>query len=260
MALGDPAAAEVDARRQLTGSDQDRADGMMGLALLDLYWGRFAVGLQGLLEAADLYDRLGLTQSGSRARDVAARNAWQLGQRDLALDASARAAGAHAIGSALAGSYNRIIAGKLDEARERARLIPEDSVERITAELWIARAAGDPTGVLAAYERLAKTSTTIDVLYDAGDALERAGRLDDAAAVFERLATSPRVWSEPIAGTRAWYRLGLLRERGGDRSGARTAFAAITARWAGATEVTPELADARRHVHALDAGPSTPVH
>src|SRR5262249_10199673 len=45
MALGDLAEADVDARRHLTGSPSQRAEGTSGIGLIDLHWGRFELGL-----------------------------------------------------------------------------------------------------------------------------------------------------------------------------------------------------------------------
>src|SRR6185436_16127116 len=75
MALGDLAEAELDARRQLSGSPRQRAEGTYGIALIDLYWGRFDAGVRGVLASADAYDALGVTGAAARMRNVAARQA-----------------------------------------------------------------------------------------------------------------------------------------------------------------------------------------
>ena len=69
--------------------------------------------------------------------------------------------------------------------------------------------------------------------------------------MFGRLASNAHAWNEPIASTRAWYRLGKLRDRAGDTTGARSAFAEVVHRWGNATARTPEVDDARRRLRAL---------
>src|SRR6185295_13933826 len=112
---------------------------------------------------------------------------------------------------------------------------------RTSAEVLLAAEAGDAPGVLAAYARLEKQSVAIDRLYFVGDALEKTGRPDEAAAVFERLAKHPLAWGEPITSTRAWYRLALLRDKAGDAEGVRAAFLEVVLRWGGAPTDTPEV-------------------
>jgi len=43
------------------------------------------------------------------------------------------------------------------------------------------------------YENVNATSTSIEFLFDVADALEHTGRIDDAAAAFDRLAQSARL-------------------------------------------------------------------
>ncbi|HEY0993735.1 MAG TPA: hypothetical protein VGD80_42060, partial [Kofleriaceae bacterium] len=78
MALGDLAEAELDARRQLSGSPAQRAEGTSDIALIDLYWGRFDAGMRGLLASADAFEALGTTVAAARQRYLAGRQAWLL--------------------------------------------------------------------------------------------------------------------------------------------------------------------------------------
>jgi serine/threonine-protein kinase len=253
MALGDLAEAELDARRQLSGSPGQRAEGTSEIALIDLYWGRFEAGVRGLLRSADAYEAIGLTVSAARQRCVAGRQAWLLGDRPTAIAALAQVAAGPTHYAAIARILAPIIAGKLDDARARAAAIPDDTVERASADLAIADAVHDPAGVLAAYVRAEKLSAAIDQWFAVAEALERSGRLDEAAAMFERLANNAHAWAEPIASTRAWYRLGRLRERAGDSAAARDAFNEVLRRWGNATTRAVEVDDARRRVRALAA-------
>jgi len=244
MALGDPAEAEADARRQLTGTASERADGTSSLALLDLYWGRFADGLRGLVTAAEQYDALGSSSTAAGRRMLAAQQALLLGDRTTAL-AQLEIVSASATPIApLARVLAALASGKPADAL--AAQLPEGSALRATAELVIAR---DPAGVLAAYGKLAAVSSTIAYLYEVGDALEQAGRPAEAAATFERLARSPQAWDAPIAAIRAWYRIGLLRARAGDPS-ADDAFREVLARWGNARTETAEVTGARARLNS----------
>jgi tetratricopeptide (TPR) repeat protein len=149
--------------------------------------------------------------------------------------------------------YALIAADRLDEARARAAELPDGSLDRATAELAIAGAVHDAAGVLAVFARIEQLSTKAEHLFAAGDALERTGRPDDAAAIYERLVNHVHVfsWQESIATTRAWSRLGHLREHAGDIAGARAAFAEVIRRWGHATARIPEVDDARRQLRAL---------
>ena len=92
MALGDLAEAELDARRQLSGSPAQRAEGTSGIALIDLYWGRFDAGVRGLLASADAFEALGITVAAARQRYLAGRQVWLLGDRATAIAALERVA------------------------------------------------------------------------------------------------------------------------------------------------------------------------
>jgi tetratricopeptide (TPR) repeat protein len=252
MALGDLAEAERDARRQLSGSPTQRAEGMSGLAVIDLYWGRFDAGVRGLVAAADAYDAIGQTVAAARVRFVAGRQAWQLGDHAGAIRAFEQVAAGPTQHARAARGLARIVAGKLDDARAYAAGLGAGSIDRAEIELAIAHAARDPDGVLAAFTRIEKLSTTIEHLFATAEALERSGRLDDAARMFARLAGHTRAWTEPVASTRAWYRLGELRERTGDLAGARAALTEGLRRWGNATTRMPEVDDARRRLRRLD--------
>jgi tetratricopeptide (TPR) repeat protein len=251
MALGDLAAAEIDARRMLAGTPTEHAIGMGSLAKIDLYWGRFDDGLRGLLASADEFDTAGAPHWASSQRYNAGRHAWWLGDRVTARAAFARVVADHSQRVPMTRVHALIAADKLDDARARAAELPDGSLDRATAELAIASAVHDPAGVLAAFARIEQLSTTIEHLFAAADALERTGRPDDAAAMYERLVNHVYSWQEPIATTRAWSRLGHLREHAGDIAGARAAFAEVIRRWGHATARIPEVDDARRQLRAL---------
>lgn len=196
-----------------------------------------------------------MTVSAARTRFLAGRLARQLGDRATALTAFERIAAGptHYAGSSRV--LARVISDDLDAARAAAAAITGSTVERAAADLAIADAAHDTAGVIAAFARIEPLSTTIEHLYAVGDALERRGRIDEAVAVFERLAGHPHAWSEPIASTRAWHRLGLLRDRAGDAAGARAAFAEVLSRWGAATTPMPEVDEARRRLKAARPAP-----
>jgi tetratricopeptide (TPR) repeat protein len=219
--------------------------------MIDLYWGRFASGLRRLVASADTMDATGGTEGAARLRKLAGRQAWIYGDRAGALAALERVAAGTTHYAPVARVLSLVLAGKLEQARVSATALADGSVERASMELAIADASHDAAGVLAAFALIEKQSTAIEQLFTVADALERSGRLDEAAAMFERLATNPEAWSEPIAATRAWARLGHLRERAGDATGARAAFAEVVRRWGNATARTPELDDARRRLRAL---------
>ncbi|HEY0986572.1 MAG TPA: tetratricopeptide repeat protein, partial [Kofleriaceae bacterium] len=119
--------------------------------------------------------------------------------------------------------------------------------------LAVADATHDAARVLTAFARIEKLSAAIDQLFAVAEALERSARFDEAAAMFERLASNPHAWTEPITSMRAWYRLGRLRERAGDAAAARAALTEVLRRWGNATARTDEVDDARRRLRALDA-------
>jgi hypothetical protein len=205
-----------------------------------------------------------MTVSAAGQRFLAVRQAQLLGDRTTALAAFDRIAAGPTRYAGLARVLSRVTAGHLDDARAALAATRPASVERAAAELAIADANHDTAGVLSAFARIEQVSTTIEQLYVVGDALERRGRLDKAAALFARLATHAHAWSERIAATRARHRLGLLRDRAGDAAGARAAFAEVVTRWAAATTRMPEVDEARRRLKATRsrraelAGASTP--
>ncbi len=249
MALGDPAEAEADARRNLTGTATERADGTSSLALLDLYWGRFADGVHGLVAAADLYDANGMTTTAAGRRMLAAQQAALIGDRATALAQLAIVGGSATTLAGTARVQSQLVGGNLAGARRLADQLAAGSSMRAIADLAIAAAAGDPAGVLVAYGQLAPLSSTIAYLYEVGDALEKTGRPAEAAATFERLARSSHAWDAPIAAIRAWYRLGLLRARAHDPTAA-DAFREVLARWGNARAEMPEVIGARTQLNS----------
>lgn len=70
--------------------------------------------------------------------------------------------------------------------------------------------------------------------------------------MFERVTGNPHAWTEPIASTRAWYRLGRLRQRAGNAAAARDAFSEVLRRWGNATTRSAEVDDARRRLRTLN--------
>jgi tetratricopeptide (TPR) repeat protein len=251
MALGDLAEAELDAERQLTGSSLQHAEGTESAAMIDLHWGRFDSGLRDLAAAADAYDAGGATALAARARTIAGRQAWLLGDRATARAAFERVAAGPTHQAGVARVFAQLAAGKLDDARTSAAALPEGSVDRVSADLAIADADRDAEGVLAAFARLEKLSTTIEYLYAVADALERTDRRDEAAAMFERLVNHTHAWNEPIATTRAWLRLGELRASAGNPAAARAAYAVVIQRWGKAATRIPEVDEARHRLRAL---------
>jgi predicted Ser/Thr protein kinase len=251
MALDDLAEAELDAQRELSGSPEEHAEGVANAARIDLYWGRFDRGVRGLLASADEYEALGTTVAAAARRYLAGRQAWLLGDRRTALAAFERAAAGPARNAANARVRALIAAGKLDEARRIAAALPEATAERASAELAIADAAHDPAATLAAFAGIEQLSTELEHLLPAADALERTGRVEEATAMFERLASPVYAGTEPVAAIHAWIRLGHLRERAGDLAGARAAFTEVVRRWGNATARTPEVDDARRWLRVV---------
>ena len=114
-------------------------------------------------------------------------------------------------------------------------------VERGTFELILRHARSDWAGVVAAYRDLESRTAPVAAAYYAGDALERLGRPDEAARVYERLATHPSAWLQPYRRGQAWLRLGILRQQMGDASGARQAFESLLGLWDHAPRALPEV-------------------
>jgi predicted Zn-dependent protease len=186
-------------------------------------------------------------------RSIAGRQAGLIGDRATAIAAFERVAAGPTHYAALAGILGAILGGKLDDARAQAAALPQDSVERASADLAIADATRESAGALAAFGRVENVSSAIEHLFPVADALERSGRRDEAIAMFARIATSAHAWTDPITTTRAWHRLGRLRERAGDLAGARTAYAEVLRRWGNATARTAEVDEARRRTRMLAA-------
>nr|HEX4313397.1 serine/threonine-protein kinase [Kofleriaceae bacterium] len=249
VVLGDLAAAETDARRELAGTRMQRSDGLRHVALVDLYWGRFDAGLSGLDASAASKAALGFDDGAALDRLQAGRQAMRLGRRADAVASFGAAASKRSSWQALAAVYEALARGDRTRARALVAAVATGT-PRATAELAIAVDAGDDAVIVAAHARLQAVSTSIVYLYDLALALERLGRHDEAVAAFERLAHHPQAWTEPIAATLAWYRLGLARAASGDAAGARAAFTEVVRRWGAATAPVPELADARARLRA----------
>ncbi len=249
MAFDDLAEAELDAQREIAAGPS--AQGAWHTARLDLYWGRFDAGLRHLLESAEHFDAAGSSAWAATARFTAGRQALLLGDRGTALAAFERVGAGHTRYAAAAKIRALIAADKLDEARARAAALDDGSADRRNAELAIASAAHDAAEVLAVLARIEPLSTTPEHLFLAADALEHSGQSDQAATMYQRLVDHPNAWEEPIATTRAWSRLGHLREHAGDTAGARAAYAEVLRRWGNATARVPEVDDARRRLRAL---------
>ena len=248
MALGDPAEAEIDARRNLVGEFTAPIEGRCALSLLDLYWGRIDSGIDGVLACADALEAHGASEDAASERLTIARAALQLGRRDLAARVFARVASGDGKQAGLAAVLEQLARGRVDTARTLATKLAAGTAARIGAELSIAYAAKDLAGVVTANEQLAKVSTSREYDFMVADALERLHRPDEAALAFEHFARHPQAWYEPVSSVIAWYRLGVLREQLGDPAAARTAFAEVVKRWGGATVAIPEVAEARKHL------------
>jgi tetratricopeptide (TPR) repeat protein len=250
MTLGDVEAAAVDARRLLAEPGVPHAHGLAALGTIDLARGDFDQGLAKLDAAAAEYERLHVDGFALLTR-------WRLAWQSFSLGRPVRPASAP--GDSLSGKYARCIAivaalarMQAGEARDEAatvalrqeigRLPAETAwmMERATFELILRHARQDWAGVVAGYRDLASRTAPV-----------RLGRPDEAARVYERLATHPSAWLQPYRRGQAWLRLGILRQRKGDAAGARQAFQSLLGLWDHAPRGLPEIREAERRLKAL---------
>jgi tetratricopeptide (TPR) repeat protein len=275
MALGEVDEAAADARRLAMDPGLRHAQGQAALAAIDLSRGAFDEGLAKLGATAEEYEHLDLD---ALAVDAHWQRAWQAYNLDRQAEAIAVAEhvgrAEPAIRDSLAAKCARRVAalgalarlgggraavpGRVAAARQRiAELPPEGEWLRWRAhlELLVRYHARDWAGVVAAYRDLETGPVPLATTYYAADALERSGRPRDAALLFERLARHPSAWSQPYRRGQAWLRLGMQRERDGDRQGARIAFESLLRLWDRAPRSTAEIREAERRLNAL-ADPS----
>ena len=240
MTLGDREEAGRDGRRQAAGNPSEQLSGRQKAAWLALDAGRFREGLDEFEAIAAAYDANGLQKPASRMRTHLGALALQLGETARARKALEAAAAASPRARVLAA----IAAGVSAERSASPRLA-------ILAS-W---GAGDASGALRAYRALdADELPPIDVLWPVAESFERAGDHAEAERVYRLLATRGDRWLEPIASVRAWGRVAALRERAGDRAGAKAAWEALLARWGRLPEEPPEAREARRAIAELSGG------
>jgi hypothetical protein len=181
---------------------------------------------------------------------------WQL----LALgdDAAAKRILAVEVGkNAQADVLALVAAGDLAGARAKVDALDERALPRRMLEVVVAHAEGRWDEVVRVYHLHAVDGARLEVGYLAADAMERAGRPDDAEQLFRRIAEQPMSWIGPIVATEAWDRIGALRERAGDSAAAIAAYRTITERWPRADVELAPLRHARERLRSLN-GPARP--
>jgi tetratricopeptide (TPR) repeat protein len=225
------------------------------LAYVELHRGAFAQGLRRLEEASDLYHAAGRTAAARAQRIELAWQALALGEpatarRHLAI-AVASGAGAQAEVLEQVAAHRAGDRGALARARARVDALPEGSL-RTMLEVVVAHAEERWDEVVRLFRLGAVDGSRVEVTYLAADALERAGRHDDAARLFLALAEQPMSWIGPVAVGESWDRLGALRERAGDVPGAIAAYRKIVERWPRADRELPRLRHAQERLRAQD--------
>jgi tetratricopeptide (TPR) repeat protein len=150
-------------------------------------------------------------------------------------------------------------AGQLGRAREMlAAAIRNDSIigrhptaERSWTRGVLALAEGRVPEAVTQMESARKLHVCeICPLPDLGRALEAAGRVGDAAAVYRRYLTTPWTWRyEPDAVELGWttQRLAELEERQGDPRAARATYARLLELWRNADPALQPIISAVRH-------------
>jgi tetratricopeptide (TPR) repeat protein len=267
MALGELDDAAADARRLTLAEGIPHAQGVAAQAAIDLSRGAFDEGLAKLAAAAGEYERLHVDSLALHTHWELAAKAYELGRYREAI-----AVGAHIRrlkadqGHSLAATYARHIlvvetlariesgpaAGDpaaLDSLRRQVETLPPPM--RAYFEMLRRYRDRDWAGVVSAYRQVETRVVSLALAYPAAQALERLGRPQDAAALYQRLATHPNAWDLPYRRGQAWLRLGILRQQAGDAAGARAAFESLLELWDQAPRDLPELRQAEQRLKAL---------
>lgn len=143
---------------------------------------------------------------------------------------------------------DRLLAGRVGDARDLVGRLPDDGIARFVAPLakaWLASAAGKPDDAIAALRPLLEANG-FKALHDlhAGLILEQAGRIDTAAGYFATVAGD----DPPL---RVAQVVGGFYERRGKTEDARRLYEAVRDR-------NPENAMIEPALAGLDAGRTAP--
>ena len=87
----------------------------------------------------------------------------------------------------------------------------------------------------------------------AAEAFQQLGQSERAAELYERVVSEMNAWRQPILSSRAWLRLGQIRQAAGDVAGARAAYEEVIARRNRASAGDPDRARARVELRVLDS-------
>jgi tetratricopeptide (TPR) repeat protein len=240
MAVGDVAEATAEARRMLAGTPRQRIAGALGLALVDLYDGRFDTGLDGYRSAAASWDQIGMTTSSSRTRFEAARLAFQLGRSGVARELLVAAARPDTHYRAPANVLLALLDRGPAAARAALAALPPGASARLWLDAAVANAAGEGPAAIAAHRRARDQATEVATAFYAARAMAGAGQTAEAIELYRRLVTHPDAWREPILSADAWRELGDLHRSQGDSAAAHTAYQVYLARRSAAL-ATPEI-------------------
>ena len=247
LALGDPAEADADARRVLTGTPHERAVGISQQGLLQLYWGQFLTAYDSLEASAQAFVAIGQDKSADHKRYRLAFSAWQLGDTQRAQRVFADIASRKTTFAKQSRVFAAILAGNLPAARVATAAIEEGTAPRAIAEVKLAAVERRDEELLAAYARLERVGSTRDVVLDRADALARLGRRDDEIATLVRLTENPAGYAAPVVVPLALARLGDRYAQAKDVERATAAYTALLARWERA-DTRPEVERARRYL------------
>lgn len=256
MALGDLDQAAEDARR-LIGVPGSEPVAAACLAYVELHRGAFAQGLRRLEESTQLYQAAGQDSSARAQRLELGWQAFALGDAEtarwhFALAAEGgRSAQAEAM-ALLAAHHARPGAEALAAARARVAAIPEGSQLRLMMETVLAHEGEQWDETVRLFRLGAVDGARVEVTYLAADAMEQAGRHDEAARLFLAIVEQPMSWIGPVVVGESWDRLGALRERAGDTAGAIAAYRKVTERWPRADRELPRLRHAQERLRVLD--------
>ena len=275
---GRPAEARAAYDSMQPGPDAQRAQGERSIGMLLTNQGRYGEAITHLRRAVLLSQSGSRPLSEARNRLFVAAALLEKGRQDSA-DAELRAA--HAIfrrtelapamltflGKALVrGGRPDLATEVLDTLRRRAQPAnPEDQRNLALLDAEVALAKGPSDSALQAIVRVYAADSGAFVLESLAHGMARAGRLTEAAELYERLAAARHDWygwePQPYA-LLAFARAGELHERSGDVARARSAYQRFLSQWPESDRdlVTVRAVRARLAGPPGDAGEARPVN
>jgi tetratricopeptide (TPR) repeat protein len=260
-------AAAATFEKMLAKSAVDRVRGLRSLAYLDFYRGHYGDGIARITQATAIAaaehetvieprNRLILAMALEEAgRDADARRE-RLRVATLFTDRNFSPRLLLLLGKPLARSGNVRLATKiLDTLRARARADNfEDQSDLAVLEGEVAIAQQHPDRALEHLTRAFHLDSTKYVLESLAFGTAASGKVKDAVALYERLATGNEFGWEPQQYWRlAPYWLGVVHEMGGDHRNALDAYRQFLKSWPTADSTLPTIRDAKRRVQRLMA-------